>query len=75
MKRLLTLGNEYVERCDWTDFALVKLCLCAMGVMIGCVVPERRKKLFASCALVVFFVTYVPLMIRLVRILLEKDEG
>lgn len=31
MKKLFELGNRYAEKSDWTDFALVKLCLGAMG--------------------------------------------
>ena len=35
MKRLFELGNQYVRECDWKDLALVKFCLCAVGIMIG----------------------------------------
>ena len=35
MKRLFELGNQYVRESDWKDLALVKFCLCAMGIMIG----------------------------------------
>ncbi len=75
MKKLIELGNEYVKRCDWTDFALVKLCLCAMGIMIGCAIPERKRKPFAAFALVVFFATYIPLLLRLARILFREDDA
>lgn len=74
MKQLIELGNEYIERSDWTDFALIKLCLCAMGIMIGCAIPERRRKPFVAGALVVFFATYIPLILRLFGILLEQEE-
>lgn len=44
MKRLFELGNQYVRESDWKDLALVKFCLCAMGIMIGTQVPKNTKK-------------------------------
>ena len=35
MKRILEIGNRYAEQSDWKDFALTKICLCAMGILIG----------------------------------------
>lgn len=35
MKRLLEIGNLYAKESDWKDFALVKICLCSMGILIG----------------------------------------
>ncbi len=35
MNKLFELGNQYVKESDWKDLALVKFCLCAMGIIIG----------------------------------------
>ena len=43
MKKLFQLGNRYAEKSDWTDFALVKLCLGAMGVLIGINIPKEKS--------------------------------
>lgn len=74
MKRLIDLGNEYVQRSDWTDFALVKLCLCAMGIMIGCAIPQQKRRPIVAGALVIFFATYLPLIFKLLGILFDQEE-
>ena len=45
MKKLLELGNDYAANSDWTDFALAKFCLCAMGILIGIGIPEGKAKM------------------------------
>lgn len=44
---LFTAAERYLKRCKWWDIALLKVCLCALGVLIGLAVPraggrERR---------------------------------
>ena len=73
VKKLIEIGNGYVKQADWTDFALVKLCLCAMGIMIGCAIPARKRKCVAAGAVAVFSATYLPLLFRLVKVLLRRD--
>lgn len=48
MKNLFDIGNNYAKNSDWTDFALTKLCLCSLGVLIGIRVSEKNKKLAAD---------------------------
>ncbi|MGN0410206.1 MAG: hypothetical protein ACI4E3_07375, partial [Candidatus Fimousia sp.] len=48
MKKLLELGNDYAANSDWTDFALVKFCLCAMGILIGIGIPVKKKKMICK---------------------------
>ena len=66
MKKLLELGNDYAANSDWTDFALVKFCLCAMGILIGIGIPVKKKKMAGGIAGGVFLTTYVLLMGRVV---------
>lgn len=72
MKKLFDLANEYVKQSDWKDLALIKLCLCAMGILIGCSVPHRYKKIVITGSVAVFFITYIPLMAKLCK--LAADE-
>lgn len=68
MKKLLELGNQYAKKSDWKDFALVKLCLCSMGMIIGTLIPNRHKnpsRIISGC---VFGITYGLLMSKMIRI-------
>lgn len=77
MRKLLAFGNAYAKNSDWTDFALTKFCLCAMGVLLGINIPAKNKKHAASFASGLFVVTYVALiqrMLRLAKTLIHKDD-
>ena len=71
MKWFFELGDRYAAKSDWKDFALVKFCLCAMGVLIGVMVPKKYKKPAMAVAAGVFLVTYVPLMVKVFKIGME----
>ncbi|MCM1441565.1 MAG: permease of phosphate ABC transporter [Roseburia sp.] len=75
MKKLLGLGNQYAKESDWTDFALVKFCLCAMGIMIGTQIPQKHKKVAVGIAACVFIATYIPLMAKLFTIAFRKSDA
>ncbi|MDO4500634.1 MAG: hypothetical protein Q4B60_05095 [Erysipelotrichaceae bacterium] len=72
MKYLLDLGNRYAKASTWLDFALVKFCLCAMGVIIGVLLPLSAKKAALIIAIIVFVITYIPLMYKLLKIAKNK---
>ncbi len=74
MKKLFECADVYVENCDWKDMALLKVCLCAVGIMIGVSIPEKRKKCIAVVAGIIFIVSYVPLMMKFIKILIEKCD-
>ena len=69
MKRLLDYGNEFIKQSDWKDLALIKFCLCAVGVMWGMALPKKSHKPAAFIAVSVFVATYIPLMLKLFRIM------
>lgn len=74
MMKVLEYGNQYAKESDWKDFALVKFCLCSMGIMIGTqVTPKHRKKVIALSAMV-FLITYIPLMAKFFKIVFEKNH-
>lgn len=62
MKRLFDCADRYIQSRDWKMLAGLKFCLCAMGVLLGLVVPGKHKKSAAIGALGVFLATYIPLM-------------
>ncbi len=68
MKRLLNLGNEYIKESDWKDLALIKLCLCSMGIIIGMHIAPKYKKRAAAMSMVIFAATYIPLMAKFFKI-------
>lgn len=74
MTKLFELGNQYAKESDWKDFALIKVCLCAMGIAIGAQVSQRHRKVVTSVAAGVFITTYIPLMTKLLKISLRKNE-
>ena len=78
MKLFFELGDRYAKKSNWQDFALVKFCLCAMGILIGLCVPAKHKKKSAVAAGSVFFATYIPLMTKvfatLGEMLKENEE-
>ena len=64
MKRLFSAADAYIAKMNWNDLALVKLCLCAAGVMLGLAAPKRVRKWAALGAVAVFVATYLPIMLK-----------
>lgn len=62
MKKLFEAANQYLKGCTWKDMALLKICVCAMGVLMGLAVPGRKKRAAAWAASLIFAASYVPLM-------------
>lgn len=69
MQKLLDYGNEFLQQSTWKDLALIKFCLLAMGIICGMSIPKKAHKPVAFIAILVFIVTYVPLMIKLLNII------
>ncbi len=69
---LFDCADEYVRRSSWKDLALIKLCLCAIGVMLGLCVPKEKRRPILIVTAVVFLATYIPLMVKFVRIICER---
>ena len=62
MKRIFDCADSFVQSRDWKMLALVKFCLCSIGVLLGLSVPEKHKKATSGFALGVFLATYFSLM-------------
>lgn len=42
MKQLIDCADQYIRQCRIKDFALLKICLCALGIIIGLSIPEKK---------------------------------
>lgn len=73
MKKLFELGNQYAKESDWKDFALLKLCLFAMGIVIGTQVTPKYKKTVIYVSIGVFIATYIPLMAKVYKIVMRSN--
>ena len=73
MKKLLAFGGRYAKQSTWKDFALVKLCLFSMGLAVGTLISEQYKRAVIVVAVCVFAVTYIPLIVKMIRVAREKE--
>lgn len=74
MKKFFELGNEYAKQSDWKDFALTKFCLCAIGVIIGLLIPKDLKSIVLTIAIIIFIITYIPLMTKVFKIFKQMNK-
>ena len=74
MRKLFEYADEYVKRCGWKDMALLKICLSAVGIMIGLSIPKDKKKLSFAAAGVVFVVSYISLMVKFIKIIHKEYQ-
>lgn len=75
MKELFKYADRYVEESDGKDLALLKVCMAALGMMIGTHVPENKKKITFAVAFGVFMATCVPLMYKFVKMILRSFQA
>lgn len=74
MKRIFASADEFVRESDWKDLAVLKFCLLSLGLLAGMQIAERCKKGVRIAASVVFTLTYIPLMVKYLKILIGKGE-
>lgn len=74
MKRIFASADEFVRESDWKDLAVLKFCLLSLGLLAGMQIAERCKKGVRIAASIVFTLTYIPLMVKYLRILMGKGE-
>ncbi len=75
IKKLFDSADWYLEESDWKDIAVIKFCLCSLGIMIGAAIPENGKKKAAAGAAAVFTATYIPLMGKYFRVLMNRNRA
>ena len=64
MKKLLGHVDDYLKSLSVWDIGLLKVCLCALGVLIGLSVHQEKKKPVIITAVLVFLASCVPLLSR-----------
>jgi len=74
MKKLFSAADRYLRVSDWRDIAVLKFCLCALGVLMGLAVPTRKKKPAAKIAGLIFAATYIPLIAKFLFVLRSKED-
>ena len=74
MSKLLELGDRYAKQSTWKDFALTKICVFSMGLAAGMAVKEKYRKVVTVAAGAAFASTYIPLMVKMLK-LLQEPEG
>lgn len=75
MKKIFLMGNLYMKNADWKDLALIKICLFAIGLLVGCIVPKEKRTTAVIVALPVFMATYIPLMTKFVQLVIQNKEA
>lgn len=68
---LTNRADAYAAHSTWKDFALVKMCMFAMGLLMGMSLPKRWCACLASVA---FVATWVVLMLRFLPYLTGEKE-
>lgn len=72
MKKIFDSADQYLRESNWKTLAALKICLLAMGIVIGMLIPEKSKrKVFPICT-GIFAGTVVPLMKKYFDILMRK---
>lgn len=74
MKNLFKYADEYVRQSDGKDMGLLKICLAALGIMIGVCIPKKNKKPALITAGLVFVGTAVPQLVKFFRIVFGKKD-
>lgn len=75
MKELFDYANDYIKKMDTKDMALLKFCLLALGILIGIGVPKKFRKAVIFISLLVFVITYIPVMADFIGGLVERSGG
>ena len=74
MKNVFEYANGYIKSIDWRDMALLKICLCAAGILIGLSIPKNKKKFSFAAACVIFTVSYITLMAKFTKIVIQETK-
>lgn len=73
MKKLIIYANSFLRQADWKDLAMIKCCLCAVGIILGVLLSKKHKAFAWVVSLIVFFVTWVPLMKKFFHVVMTTD--
>lgn len=74
LKSLFHYSNAYISKSTWRDMSLLKLCVCAVGVLVGCGVPKKYKKPVVVGSSIAFILSYIPLMKKFIDVVKSENE-
>ncbi len=74
MKKLFQATNDYIKQSDWKTFALLKFCLCSMGILLGLAAPKKIRKPLAFTAMAVFVTTWIPSVLKFLHIAQDSKQ-
>ena len=57
-------GTAFVKRSSPKELALIKLCVCAAGVLLGAAAPKKARGPVVFCSLLAFVGTAIPLVTK-----------
>ncbi|HBE84839.1 MAG TPA: permease of phosphate ABC transporter [Lachnoclostridium sp.] len=72
MKEICKCADAFVQKCSIKDFALLKICLCAVGIIVGLSIPEKKRKWPLMAAGFVFIFSYILIMAKFVKICMDE---
>ncbi|MGN1054367.1 MAG: hypothetical protein ACI4WM_00310 [Erysipelotrichaceae bacterium] len=72
MNNIFKTADRYVKESDWKDLAMLKICLCGMGMVIGSALAPRYKREVMVAGSTMFALTYVPLMTKFIGICIDE---
>ncbi|HCD42724.1 MAG TPA: permease of phosphate ABC transporter [Lachnoclostridium sp.] len=72
MKGMCECADVFVQKSSIKDFALLKICLCAVGIMVGLSIPEKKRKWPLTAAGFVFVFSYILIMAKFIKICMEE---
>ena len=67
MKKIFDCADCYIVTAGWKMVAVLKFCLCSLGILLGLSVADKGKKATKGVAWLVFLGTYVALMVDFVN--------
>lgn len=74
MKFLIISAKKYIKKMNVWDVSLLKICLSAMGILIGINISDEKKKSVGVAAVFIFIATYIPLMAKYIGIVFEEKK-
>lgn len=73
MKNIVTAGEAYIKKMNILDMGLLKICVFSLGLFSGVCVSRKNRKRVGFWALVVYILTYIPLMSKFFGLYNEKE--
>lgn len=73
MRNIVTASEDFIKKMDLIDMGFFKICLYSLGLFSGVCVTRKNSKKVGFWALVVYIITFVPLMSKFVQICKDQD--